>query len=168
MPSKLIISAPKRLLDQVAAGHFAGGVYVWQIVNGLVSFAIITLIFALIFKVVPDVEIGWGDVLVGAVATAVLFTAGKYLLGLYLGRASVTSPYGAAGSLVVILIWVYYSAQILLFGAEFTRVYARHYGTHIHPSPNAVALTCQDRAEQGTPTTQELEVAFRNEHKRPA
>jgi membrane protein len=81
------------------------------------------------FKVLPDVEVPWRDVWIGALATAVLFTLGKYLIGLYLGRGTTTSAYGAAGSLMAILIWVYYSAQILFFGAELTQTYAATYGS---------------------------------------
>jgi membrane protein len=95
-----------------------------EVANFIVSFAVITFLFALLFKYVPAVRIGWRNVIVGAIGTALLFTIGKLLLGLYLGRASVTSAYGAAGSLVAFIIWVYYSAQIFFFGAEFTRVYA--------------------------------------------
>jgi membrane protein len=94
-----------------------------QGINQLLSFAVITLLFALIFRVLPDRSIAWEDVWVGAAFTSLLFVTGKYLLGLYLARGSVTSAYGAAGSLVVILVWVYYASQILLFGAQFTQVY---------------------------------------------
>jgi len=87
----------------------------------------------MLYKMLPDVEISWEDVWVGGVITAVLFTLGKFLLGLYLGRSSISSAYGAAGSLVVLLLWVYYSAQIIFLGAEFTQVYARQYGSEILP-----------------------------------
>lgn len=97
---------------------------VLQAVNFLVSFAVITVMFALMYKFVPAVHISWRNVIVGAIGTALLFTIGKLLLGLYLGKASVGSTYGAAGSLVAVVVWVYYSAQIFFFGAEFTRVYA--------------------------------------------
>ncbi len=99
------------------------------------------MFFALIYKILPDVKLSWRDVWAGAAVAALLFTIGKYLLGLYLGRGSTTSTYGVAGSLVGILIWIYYSAQILLFGAEFTRVSARRRGTRVVPADNAVALT---------------------------
>jgi membrane protein len=101
-----------------------------EAINFLLSFLVITVLFALLFKFVPAVQIGWRDVLVGAVGTALLFTIGKGLLGLYLGKASVGSAYGAAGSLVAVIVWVYYSAQIFFFGAEFTRVYSDAFGTH--------------------------------------
>ena len=97
--------------------------------NFLLSFAIITALFAMIFKLLPDARIEWRDVWLGAAVTALLFTIGKSLIGVYLGRAGVTSVYGAAGSLVLILLWVYYSSQLLFLGAEFTEVYSRRYGS---------------------------------------
>lgn len=109
-----------------------------QYLNFFISLGVITLLFAIIFKVLPDVKIAWRDVWMGALVTAVLFTVGKFLLGWYLGRAGVASTYGAAGSLVVILLWIYYSAQIFFFGAEFTQVYSRRYGSRILPSDAAV------------------------------
>ena len=96
-----------------------------EVVNFLVSFAVITLLFALIFKFVPDAKVAWNNVWVGAAMTALLFMLGKSLLGLYLGQGSFGSAYGAAGSLVVLVVWTYYSAQILYFGAEFTQVYSK-------------------------------------------
>lgn len=101
------------------------------------SFVVVTGLFALIFKVLPDAKVAWRDVWVGALLTSALFTIGKYALGLYLGKSNVASAYGAAGSLVLILLWVYYSAQILLYGAEFTQVYANRLGERIVPAPNA-------------------------------
>jgi len=129
-----------------------------QIVNFLVSFGVITLLFAMMYKILPDVKIGWSDVWIGAAMTALLFSVGKFLIGLYLGKSGVASAYGAAGSLVVILLWVYYSSQILLFGAEFTFVYANKYGSHIEPSDNAVLINKQIRAEaeQGIPATADV------------
>ena len=94
-----------------------------------VSFVVMTALFALVYKVLPDVDLHWRDVALGAAVTAVLFTVGESLIGLYLERAGVTSVYGAAGSLVLLLLWVYYSAQILLLGAEFTEVFSRRYGS---------------------------------------
>lgn len=109
-----------------------------RLLNLLLSLGVITLLFAFIYRYLPDVRIAWRDVWVGAVITAILFTLGKYLLGLYLGQSGTASAYGAAGSLVVLLIWVYYSAQIFFFGAELTEVYARRYGSKIRPSAYAV------------------------------
>jgi membrane protein len=114
----------------------AGAMSWWQGLFALVSFSFITLLFALLFKVLPDAPIAWRDVWLGAVLTAALFTLGQYLIGLYLGRSSVASAYGAAGSLAVIMVWVYYSAQIVLFGAELTHVYAKEHGSH---APGAMA-----------------------------
>jgi membrane protein len=105
--------------------------------NMLLSFVVITAMFALIYKYLPDVEVAWSDVWKGAAFTAVLFVIGKFLLGLYLGKAAVGSAYGAAGSLVVLLVWVYYSAQIFFFGAEVTQVYANMYGSRIRPAKGA-------------------------------
>jgi membrane protein len=98
----------------------------------------------MIFKVLPDVKIAWRDVWIGAIITGLLFNFGKFLFGLYLWRSSVTSVYGAAGSLVVVLLWVYYSAQILFFGAKFTQVYSNRYGSHFEPMPGAEAVTLKE------------------------
>jgi membrane protein len=103
--------------------------------------AVITGLFTLIFKVIPDAAVRWRDTWVGAAVTALLFTIGKLLLGLYLGSSSVASSYGAAGSLVAYVVWVYYASQILFLGAEFTQVYARLEGKPIEPSRNAVLTT---------------------------
>jgi membrane protein len=100
-----------------------------QLLNVALSFAMITAVFALIYKLVPSVQVAWRDVLIGALVTALLFSIGKYMIGLYIGRSAVASAFGAAGSLVVLLLWVYYSAQIFLFGAEFTWVYAHRHGS---------------------------------------
>lgn len=128
-----------------------------QILNLLVSFAVITLLFAMLYKVLPDVEIAWGDVWIGAAMTALLFTVGQFLIGLYLGRTAVASTYGAAGSIVIILLWIYYSAQIFLFGAEFTQVYARRHGARIAPAEEAVRVPDEARVEQGAGRTQAVE-----------
>lgn len=113
-------------------GKFFGGalpVGVMEVVNFVISLSVITVLFALVYRVIPDTVIPWSDVWIGAGVTAVLFTVGKFLIGLYLGKASVGSAYGAAGSLVVLLVWVYYSATIFLFGAEFTHVFANQHGS---------------------------------------
>lgn len=114
--------------------------YVVTAINLIISLAFIAFIFAMIFKVLPDAVIRWRDVWVGAIITALLFTGGKYLIGLYLGNSSFNSAYGAAGSLVIILVWVYYSTLILLFGAELTSVYAKERGWEIQPYSNAVRV----------------------------
>ena len=104
-----------------------------QTTDWLVSFVVLTVLFAFIFKVLPSVPLHWGDVTIGAVATSLLFAAGKFLLGVYLGKAGFTNTYGAAGSLVIVLVWVYYSAQVLFLGAEFTRAYACRFGSMCVP-----------------------------------
>jgi len=122
-----------------------------QGLNMVAAFAVITVLFAAIFKFLPDVKIKWSDVWVGAVGTALLFTAGKFVLGWYLGRESTTSGYGAAGAFIVILLYIYYSSVILFFGAEFTQVYARYRGSRIVPSEHAEPVTEEARAQQGMP-----------------
>jgi membrane protein len=137
----LVISTALTTLVTYFSNLLPGVDFLWQIVNFLLSFAITTVLFGLIFKVLPDVKIAWSDVLVGASLTSVLFSIGRFLLGQYLGNGSFGSAYGAAGSLVVILAWVNYAAQILFFGAEFTQVYARRYGSGITPTKNAIPLS---------------------------
>ena len=117
---------------------------IWAVVNFLLAQGVITLLFAMIFKVLPDVRIAWRDVWVGAFITALLFNLGKFLFGLYLGRSSVASAYGAAGSLVIVLLWAYYSAQLLFFGAQFTRLYADRYGSRVQPAPGARFVTVKE------------------------
>jgi len=119
--------------------------------NFVVSFAVISLLFAMIFKYLPDVKVPFRKVWVGAILTAFLFTIGKFLLGRYLGRASTTSSYGAAASVIVILMWVYYASVILFLGAEFTQVYARQTGTKVVPRKYAVPVTEEERNQQGMP-----------------
>lgn len=122
-----------------AIGNFAGGGaperhLVWSTINFLGSLGVVTLLLAMILKVLPDVRIAWRDVWMGAFVTAILFNVGKFLIGYYLGRSSMVSVYGAAGSFIILLLWVYYSAQILFFGAEFTRLYAQRRQNASDPS----------------------------------
>ena len=119
----LAVSATLAALSAPFAGDKFGFAWLWQMVNVFVSFGVITLMFAVIYRFLPDVKLMWRDVWVGSAITGALFTIGKQLLAMYLGRSSTTSSYGAAGSVIVLLLWVYYSAQIILFGAELTRVY---------------------------------------------
>ncbi len=133
----LVTSAMLSGIGKLQIDLLPGFTPVWQLLNFGVSFGFISLLFALIYKYLPDVKIRWKDVWVGATITAFLFTIGKFLIGLYLGQGSLGSTYGAAGSLIVFLAWVFYSAQILLFGAEFTQVYARKYGQKIRPDSHA-------------------------------
>lgn len=137
----LVVSAGLAAVNEFVTGALPGLVILAQAINFLVSFGIITVLFALVFKVVPDVKIAWRDVWVGAVVTAFLFTVGKFAIGLYLGNSAPGSTYGAAGSLIVLLLWVYYSAQILFLGAEFTQVYANKFGSHIVADADAIPLT---------------------------
>jgi membrane protein len=97
----------------------------------VISFIVTAILFAIIYKMLPDAAIAWSDVAIGAIVASALFTLGKLLIALYLGKSSMASTYGAAGSLVVVLVWVYYSAQIFFFGAEFTKVYATKYGSRL-------------------------------------
>lgn len=131
-------------------GNVVGGSSIpLRVLDVLISFVVITVLFAMIYRILPDVDIAWGDVWIGAAMTSLLFALGKYAISFYLAHSSTASSYGAAGSLVVMLVWIYYSAQILLLGAEFTQVYAHRYGKEIRPADNAVALTEEARAEQG-------------------
>jgi membrane protein len=137
----LVVSTAVSAIGKWATGMLpAGSEALMQGLTFVVSFAFITLLFAMMFKFLPDVEIGWRDVWIGAVVTALLFTLGKFLIGLYLGKSSIASTYGAAGSLVIVLLWIYYSSQILFLGAEFTQVYATRYGSQIRPSKHAVPV----------------------------
>ncbi len=123
---------------------------VLEAINFLVSIAVIAALFALMFKYVPNAQVSWRDVSVGALGTAVLFTVGKFLLGLYLGKASVGSPYGAAGSLVAVIVWIYYSAQIFFFGAEFTHVYARSHSPKVNGSSEVGRADSTPQAQANT------------------
>ena len=115
-------------------------VFIIEIINAAITFVVIAALFGIIFKFLPDVEISWKDVRVGAIFTAILFTIGRYLIGLYVEKVGPGSAYGAAGSLIIILVWVYYTSAILYFGAEFTQVYAECYGGKITPAPYAVHI----------------------------
>lgn len=127
----LVISALISATDGVLSPLFPEPALLLGFANALVSFAVITTLFAMVFKILPDPVVAWGDVWIGAIVTSVLFTGGKTLLGLYLGRSSFASVYGAAGSLVMIVLWVYYVAQILYYGAEITHLYAHRYGSYL-------------------------------------
>jgi membrane protein len=136
----LVASAAIAALGKWWGGWLAGWEAVAQAIDAGVGFALTTAVFALIYKVMPRVKVGWGDVWVGAAVTALLFTLGKFLIGLYIGKTGVASGFGAAGSVAVIFVWVYYSAQIFLVGAEFTWVYARRMGSR-RGLPEAVEPT---------------------------
>jgi membrane protein len=125
----LVVSAALAAIGQYFDDTMPGLPLLWQTLNQLVSIGVGTLLFAMIYKVLPNVRLDWRDVWTGALVTSVLFGIGRLLIGLYLGQSGVASSYGAAGSIVVILLWVYYSSQIVLLGAEFTKVYAHNEGS---------------------------------------
>lgn len=147
----LVLSTVLAALSTHLNSLLPGADILWQLLNIVLSIATITVMFVLLYKYVPDVRIDWSDVWIGSFITALLFTIGKSLLGIYLGNSGFSSTYGAAGSVIIVLAWVYYSAQILFFGAEFTQVYARRYGSRIRPDQHAVPLTPQVRSQQGRP-----------------
>ena len=121
--SAVVTAVAKRWSPSTATGTLL------QSVNLVFAFVLVTLLFAMIYKILPSVKIAWRDVIIGSVVTALLFSIGKFAIGLYLGNSAIGSTYGAAGSVILVLVWVYYSAQIFLLGAEFTKVYAHRYGS---------------------------------------
>jgi membrane protein len=136
----LVLSAAVSVLDSWIGGLIPGWVVMGYVLSYGLSLGLVALVLAAIFKILPDVKMAWSDVWVGAVVTSLLFHAGKFGISVYIGKAGVASAFGAAGSLAVLLVWIYYSSQIVLFGAEFTRVYANRYGTHVVPDDNAVQV----------------------------
>ena len=146
----LVMSAALRALSQYAnTASWPGGQQLWQVMDWLISFALITGLFAAIYRFLPDVEIQWRDVWVGAAMTAGLFALGKYVIGMYLAQSNWISAYNAAGSLIVVLLWVYYSSQIFLFGAEMTYLYANRTGRPLKTKLHAEAVTEEARAREG-------------------
>lgn len=136
----LVASSALAAVGNVMSRWLPGWVILGYVLNYGVSFGVIGVMLAMIFKILPDVKMAWKDVWLGAAVTSVLFHVGKFLIGLYVGKASVGSTFGAAGSLAVLLVWIYYSTQLVLMGAEFTRAYANQFGSHVVPSDNAVAV----------------------------
>lgn len=136
----LILSAWLAALGNFVGSYMPEVDFLMQAMNFMLSFLVITFLFALIYKVLPDVEIGWRDVWLGAAGTALLFSLGKYAIGLYLGNSVIVGSFGTAGALVVLLIWIYYSAQIFLLGAEFIQVYANWRGVRLAPTELAVPI----------------------------
>ncbi len=136
----LVISAALSALRDYLNDWMPGVPMVWETLNVGASFLIVAVLFALIYKYLPDAKITWRDVGIGAVVTSALFTVGKYVISLYLGQTATASAFGAAGSFAVFLIWIYYSALISFFGAEFTQVYARRHGSRIDPDEHAVRM----------------------------
>lgn len=153
----LVASAALAAAGTWLAASLPGGKLLWSLVNGLLSFAVTAGLFAALFKLLPDVRLRWRDVAMGGAVTAALFTLGKAAIGAYLGRSGVASSYGAAGAVIVLLLWVYYSAQILLFGAELTRVLVTRDGRSPRPkegatltlSPAQAAARAEQEAERG-------------------
>ena len=140
----LAIEALLKGFSHYVQSMLPGGIVVAVSVYLIFDFAVVVLLFAMIFKFLPDVRIQWRDVWIGAVMTAILFLIGKWLLGLYLGSGAAGSAYGAASSLITLLLWIYYSSQILLFGAEFTQVYAQRAGRELEPSHYAVRVETKE------------------------
>lgn len=136
----LVASTALQAVNTYFSSLLPGSELLWQLLSLVVNLGVITLLFALIFKVLPDARIAWRTVWVGAAITALLFVLGKYVISLYLGSRTLGTTYGAAASLVVLLLWVYYSAQILLFGAEVTQVYARQRGERVEPNDHALRV----------------------------
>ena len=148
----LIMTALLTGFSQFLGSLMGGAEFIGHLLDIIVSFGFITLLFAMIYKFVPDVQIQWKDVWIGAALTSILFTIGKYLIGLYLGSTGASSVYGAAGSLVMVLLWVYYSSLIFFLGAEFTQGYATTYGSGVVPAPYAEsAPAARERQKQAEP-----------------
>jgi membrane protein len=145
----LVVTALLSALGDWAANSLPGGATLWKIVNSAVSFASITFLFALIFKLLPDVRIPWRPVWIGAAVTALLFTLGKFAIGAYLGQSAVSTVFGAAASLVIILVWVYYASQIVLLGAELTRMLVLRHGDRVQVEGYAKPVSEADRVRQG-------------------
>lgn len=166
----LIISAALAALSRYVNELIPGLGSLSLVASDLVSFIVIMVLFALIFKILPDVKIAWRDVWIGAGVTSLLFTLGKFLLGWYLGRSATISAYGAAGSLVLILLWVYYSAQILFFGAEVTKAYATRFGRKVQPASYARWIAApqlvKESEDKSAPSMEEA--AYNSARPRPA
>lgn len=147
----LVISALLAAMGDYFAAAFPAAEIVWQVVNFLVSLAVVTLVFAAIYRFLPDARVAWRDVLVGALFTATLFLAGQFALGYYLGSGPLSTRFGAGAALVIVLVWVYYSSMIVFLGAEFTQVYANQYGSHVRESRDARSLPRAIQDEQAEP-----------------
>lgn len=141
----LVLSAALSALQDYLTNWMPSVPWLWQAGNITISFFVVAILFAMIYKFLPDVQIEWRDVWIGAAVTSFLFNGGKYLISIYLGHAAIGSAFGAAGSFAVLLVWIYYSALISFFGAEFTQVYARRQGRQIRPKAHAREIGKQDR-----------------------
>ncbi|MEP6844654.1 MAG: YihY/virulence factor BrkB family protein [Panacibacter sp.] len=170
----LVINAALDLLTDELVNMFPGTeLYIAYGLNILLQFVTISFLFGIIFKILPDAKIQWKDVRAGALTTALLFMLGKFAIGFYLGKSNISSSYGAAGSLVIILLWVYYSATILYFGAAFTKVHAQFTGRHIYPNSYAVWIkqievennhSLDTQTADAKTTVQEDEIAIDQKH----
>ena len=145
----LTVESILRGLSNYLQNLLPGGHILALVLFLILDFGVVIVLFAMIFRFLPDIKIGWRDVWIGASLTAVLFVVGKFILGLYLGSGAAGSAYGAASSLITLLLWIYYSAQILLFGAEFTQVYTHTFGSRLEPEDHAVRVK---RLEVEVPT----------------
>ena len=145
----LVLSTALNALASFLQGLLPGSDSIFQGVNFLLPFIVIAVLFALMFRYLPDAVISWRDVWPGAILTSLLFNIGKTLLSLYLARSNLANTFGAAASVILIFVWVYYTAQILFIGAEFTQVYANRFGSGIQPEPHAELLSDQARVQQG-------------------
>jgi membrane protein len=141
----LVVSASLAILGRYAEGMWSGSAVVLPTITSLISFGVIACLFAVIYKTLPDVPLSWRDVWTGAIFTAGLFSLGKFAIGLYLGNSGIASGFGAAGSIIALLLWIYYSAQIFFFGAECTRQYALRYGSLQHERASFLAKPLEER-----------------------
>lgn len=165
--ASLLVNALLSTLGPFLRDTLPGGALLWNAVNFGVTLVVIGVMFGLIFKVLPDVRVGWKEVLLGGFVTAVLFMLGQLALGFYLSFANVGSAFGAAASLVIILVWIYYSAQILFLGAEFTQAYANGYGSGLSPKPHARFVTEEAMAQQGLKSKQPRKQEARAQAREP-
>lgn len=149
----LVVNAVLAATGKFFEQYLPGGEVLWQIVNFFVALVVTTLLFALIFKVVPDVVMRWRDAFIGGLFTAALFAIGRFALAMYIGKSGTTSSFGVAGSLVALVLWVYYSSQILFLGAEFTQVYARRFGGKIRPNEHATTASEPSEPAQAAAAT---------------
>jgi membrane protein len=153
----LVITAIIESISNRIKVHFSAvSVVVFYIINLIITFGVVTALFAVIFKVLPDARIKWKNVMAGSIATALLFMMGKFAISFYISKTSIGSTYGTAGSLVVLLVWIYYSSVILYFGAGFTKVWALKYGNAIHPNEYTVT-TQKIEVEKGKQTVQQAQ-----------
>jgi membrane protein len=159
-------SAALAVISKFFQAEYPVTAMIWKYADFGLSFVLMTLVFATLYKVLPDVRISWSDVSIGAAATAILFILGRIPLSMYLQSNALSSPYGAAGSVLVLLAWIYYSAQILFLGAEFTQVYANRFGRRVRTARGAVFLSEASRIQQGIPHTQAIEDCIKKEERR--